>query len=116
MKFDPAQPIYALTREVMEDSSGKPIKMGDIVCQHISVLPTDANVPGSEKKKRFMLSVKMYQAEEPIEIDEADVSLINGVIDKTGLPPLVSEQIKMVLEGKANPLAPKQDLKLVAGE
>ncbi len=110
MKFDPTTPIYSLTREVMEDGTGKPIKMGDIICQHIAVLPTDANVPASEKKKRFMLSVKLYQSDDPIELDEADCSLISGVIDKTGLPPLVSEQIKLVLDGKPNPLAPKLQL------
>lgn len=116
MKFDPKQAIYALTGEALEDGNGKPIKMGDIICQHISVMPTDANIPASEKKKRFLLSVKMWQATEPVDLDEADASLITGVIDKTGLAPLVSEQIKLVLDGKVNPLAPKQDLKLVAGE
>lgn len=116
MKFDPKQPIYALTGETLDDQGGKPIKMGDIICQHISVMPTDANIPASEKKKRFLLSVKMWQATEAIEIDDADASLISGVIDKTGLAPLVSEQIKLVLDGKPNPLAPKSELKLVSGE
>lgn len=116
MKFDPTQPIYALTRQAMDGENGKPVKMGDLICQHIAVLPTDPNIPQSEKKKRFLLSVKMYETEEPMELDDADCSLISAVIDKTGLPPLVSEQIKMVLDGKPNPLAPKGELKLIAGE
>lgn len=116
MKFDPKQPLYALTGEVLDGEGGKPIKMGDVICQHISVMPTDANIPASEKKKRFLLSVKMWQATEPIDLDDADASLISAVIDKTGLAPLISEQIKLVLDGKVNPLAPKEGLKLVSGE
>ena len=99
------------------NENGEPLTVGVVVCNVISVMPTDAAVAPGERKKRFLLSVKVYQAEAPIELDEADIDLVKRLVNASAIPPLYTEQVCLALEGKPNPLARDEpQLKLVGKE
>jgi hypothetical protein len=83
---------------------GEVVTIGGVACNIIAALPTDTSIPASERKKRFVLSVRIMQADRPIEVDEADAALMARLINASSLPPLFSEQIVSLLEGRPNPL------------
>ena len=103
MQIDFNRPLKTLKGDDLVEG-GEVVTIGGVACNIIAVLPTDANIAASERKKRFVLSVKIIQAEHPIDIDEADAALMSKLVNASPLPPLFSEQIVSALEGRPNPL------------
>ena|ERR1700733_9919372 len=104
MLADFTRPILNMQGEPYREN-GEPVIAGTVTANIISVLPADATIPANERKKRFHLSLRIYKAEGPVEIDEADADLIEKLINASALPPLFSEQVCLALRGKPNPLA-----------
>ena len=103
MLIDFSAPLLTLKGAELREQ-GEAVNLGTVLCNLMAAQPSEAGLPASERRKRFVLSVRIVQASGPIEVDEADAALMAKLVNASSLPPLFSEQITCALEGKPNPL------------
>ncbi len=80
------------------------LSLGTVAATYVATVPGDASIPANERKKRFLLAIKLYKASGPVDIDDADAELIKKIVNASTLPPFMTEQIVYAVEGKPNPL------------
>lgn len=115
MKVNFAETLLSLKGEPLKEGD-EWVTVGGVVGNLLSVFPSDDKIKAAERKKRFLLSIKVYQATLPVEIDDADVSLIKELLENSRMPPLYSEQIVYIIEGKRNPILGGEIFKMEAAE
>lgn len=103
----------------LRDFEGKPIKDGDanltikdIVNRSlIGSMPQQqgAKLSQDEAVKCFELAVKITQAPEAVDLEAAQIVLIDKAIGMCLWPPLVYGQVKKVLEGQPTGLEPTDE-------
>ena len=103
MLIDFSAPLLTLKGAELKEQ-GDTVNLGTVLCNLMAAQPSEAGLPVSERRKRFVLSVRIVQAAGPIDVDEADAALMTKLVNASALPPLFSEQITCALEGKPNPL------------
>ena len=103
MLIDFSAPLLTLKGTELKEQ-GDTVNLGTVLCNLMAAQPSEAGLPVSERRKRFVLSVRIVQAAGPIDVDEADAALMTKLVNASALPPLFSEQITCALEGKPNPL------------
>jgi hypothetical protein len=101
--IDFSAPLLTLKGTELKEH-GETVNFGTVLCNLMAAQPSEAGLPVSERRKRFVLSVRIVQASCPIDVDDADVALMTKLVNASSLPPLFSEQITCALEGKPNPL------------
>ena len=79
-------------------------RLGDVIVGLVAVLPSDKTIPASERRERFVLSVKIMQAEGPLDLSPREIGLLRAALDKSELPDYAFGQLDCILEGKPNPL------------
>lgn len=99
MKVNLAYKFKTLDGKVIKDPEGKEFTLSVVVQNALLGMYNDEKIDGNEKAKRYMLSVKVYEAKDVIDLKSEDIALIKELIGKTGAP-LVVGQAYEVLEGK----------------
>lgn len=75
-----------------------------IVASRALVQPDRQNDRGMGNAERALLALKIYDAEEPLDLESEQVSVIKKYIDVM-YPPVTVAQANEMLEGRENPFA-----------
>lgn len=116
MKLDTTAPLYDFDGNVLHDTikgpDGKPKDGPAITARKICMDALTVTVPGEEvagleKFERGILALKLRDEPSPVEITIDDAKRIKDLVGKL-YGPIVVMQLFALLEGKQNPLAPKE--------
>lgn len=73
-----------------------------IIASRALIQPDQQNVRGMDKPERALLALKIFDAEEPLDLESEQVSVIKKYIDAMW-PPVTVAQANELLEGRENP-------------
>lgn len=86
----------------VKNLDGKAIKQGDkevLLSESISNMLAMAK-PEKDAIRQLDVALKIHNSKEAIELDDADITMIKSVVEKSGLSTLIIGQIMKLLAGK----------------
>ena len=69
MFIDFGAPLLTLKGAELKEQ-GDTVNLGTVLCNLMAAQPSEAGLPVSERRKRFVLSVRIVQAAGPIDVDD----------------------------------------------